>query len=69
MKYNITLKTEKHFQYIVEADNIEGAIEKAKSAAAWDDFSMPENFDAVSEKCREATESDIVNLREELIIH
>ena len=68
MKYNITLKTEKHFQYIVEADNIENAIKKAKDVAAWDDFSMPENFDVVSEKCREATENDIVNLRE-FIIH
>lgn len=68
MKYNIVVKTEKHFRYIVEADNIENAIEKAKDAASWYDFSVPENFDAVLDECREATENDVSNVREDFIL-
>lgn len=67
-KYNIALKTEKHFHYIVEANSIESAIKKAKDAAAWCDFSDPECFEAISDECREATENDIHHTRRDCIL-
>ena len=68
MKYYIPLKTEKHFHFVVEADNIETAIKEAKDAASWYDFSNHDCFDAILSECREATESDIKNLREEFVL-
>ena len=68
MKYYITLKTEKHFQYIVEADNLDSAIQKAKCAATWYDFSDTEDFYTVYEECREATVDDVFSLRKEFIL-
>ncbi len=59
MKYNIVVTKPVEHRYIVEATSLEAAIGRAKEAAAWYEFDNPWSFDAVADKCREATQNDI----------